>query len=85
MNDFSEACPYTRIAETTAVRIPSGATPKIILSRKLVDSLRNCFVTCSPKRVISGARSVAKLLVNSLHCAPGSAATSMARERIEKA
>jgi hypothetical protein len=53
------------MAETTAVRKPSGASPKMTLSRKPVLSLRNCLVTCSPKRVMSGARSVAKLSAKS--------------------
>jgi hypothetical protein len=41
MADFSAAVPYTRTSETTAVKMPSGATPRIILSRKPVGSLKN--------------------------------------------
>ncbi|KAL4901362.1 hypothetical protein BDW74DRAFT_85948 [Aspergillus multicolor] len=47
--------PQMRMTETTAVRIPSGHSAKIRLSRRLVDSARNCFVSRSPKRATSGA------------------------------
>lgn len=43
------------MTDTTAVRIPSGAKAKMILSRRLMDSERNCLVSLSPKRVIKGA------------------------------
>lgn len=39
----------------------------MMLSQMLVDSLRNYFETCSPKRTMIGARSVAKLFVKSSH------------------
>jgi hypothetical protein len=51
--------------DTMAVMIPRGPTAKMTVSRMVVDSLRNCLVTCSPKREMMGARSVAKLLPNS--------------------
>lgn len=55
MNARSVEFPQTRMTETTAVKIPRGEKAKIKLSRRLVDSERNCFVRRSPKRVISGA------------------------------
>jgi hypothetical protein len=65
--------------------MPSGATPKMMLSRKLVDLLKNCFVTCSPKRMMIGVMSVAKLLVNLFYgWVPGSAAASGAKQRNAK-
>ena len=37
------------------------------LSKLEVDSLRNCFVTSSPNKVIKGAKSVERLLTKSLN------------------
>lgn len=51
----SDEPPQTRIRETTAVKTPSGDRAKMTLSRRLIDSERNCLVSRSPKRVISGA------------------------------
>ncbi|KAB8260257.1 hypothetical protein BDV32DRAFT_123403 [Aspergillus pseudonomiae] len=41
MNARREGLPQTRMAETVAVKIPSGARAKIKLSRRLIDSERN--------------------------------------------
>jgi hypothetical protein len=62
MNALRERLPQTRIAETTAVRIPIGRRANITRSRVVVDSLSHCFVTASPNNVMIGARSVARLL-----------------------
>jgi hypothetical protein len=43
------------MAETTAVKIPSGARAKMKTSRDEMDSERNCVVTLSPNRVMRGA------------------------------
>lgn len=57
--------PETWMAATTAVITPSGARQKRRLSRSDIDSLKNCLVTCSPKRVRIGASSMPILLVKS--------------------
>ena len=57
--------PLTRIAPTIAVIIPNGAMAKIILSVQPIESAMNCFATFSPNKARSGAKSVAKLLLNS--------------------
>lgn len=67
----------TRMQDATTVIIPRP-NAKVIAPIVVVYSLRNRFVTCSPKRAITGARSVAKLLANrpkvslvigTMHCA----------------
>jgi len=60
----------TLIAETTVVMIPSGPTASRIWSAQPSDILRNCFVTCSPNSVRSGARSLPRLLMNSSPAKP---------------
>ena len=55
MKARKEGLPDILMAETTAVRMPKGRSAKMMLSNGLSDSLRNCLVTCSPKRVIIGA------------------------------
>lgn len=55
MNARRDEFPETRMTETTAVKIPKGATEKRKLSRILVDSDKNCLLSRSPKRDIRGA------------------------------
>lgn len=55
MNARRDELPQTRITDTTAVKTPSGERAKIILSRRLMDSERNCLVSRSPNKVIRGA------------------------------
>jgi len=47
------------------VIMPSGPTARRILSAHPSDMVRNCFVTCSPKRVRRGARSLPRLFMKS--------------------
>lgn len=65
MRAFSLFPPPTRMALTMVVMIPSGPIARRTLSAQLMLILRNCLVTCSPKRVSSGARSLKRLLEKS--------------------
>jgi hypothetical protein len=53
------------MALTMTVMIPRGPIARRILSAWLKLMLKNCFVTCSPKRVRRGARSLKRLFENS--------------------
>jgi hypothetical protein len=54
-NALREELPHTLITDTTEVKTPSGERAKMTLSRVLMDSERNCFVSRSPNNVIKGA------------------------------
>lgn len=54
-NALREELPHILITETTEVKTPSGESAKMTLSRVLMDSERNCFVSRSPNKVIKGA------------------------------
>jgi hypothetical protein len=55
--------PPIRIALTTAVKTPKGAVEKRMQSAVPESWLKNCLLTCSPKRVRSGARLLITLAV----------------------
>ncbi|KAI9374754.1 hypothetical protein BJX61DRAFT_496689 [Aspergillus egyptiacus] len=67
MNARREGGPRTRMADMTVVMTPNGAIANITTSSRERHSLRYCFVGASPKRVMKGARSVARLLAKSSH------------------
>jgi hypothetical protein len=54
-NALREELPQILITDTTAVKTPSGERANMTLSRVLIDSERNCFVSRSPNKVIRGA------------------------------
>lgn len=54
-NALRDELPHILITDTTAVNTPSGERAKMTLSRALIDSDRNCFVSRSPNKVIKGA------------------------------
>lgn len=62
IRDFMKLFPPTRMADTMIVIIPMGAIPSRIVSTIPMLVPRNCFVTPSPKRVSSGAKSKKALL-----------------------
>lgn len=57
---------------------PSGAIAKSMLSAHPMDSLKNCFATCSPNNARIGARSLKRLFARS---SPSSARTEGMREQ----
>jgi hypothetical protein len=70
MNARRDGGPVTRIADTTAVMTPNVAIANMTVSPGDRHSLRYCFVGASPKSVMKGERSVARLLEKSSHQPP---------------
>lgn len=62
---LSHRYPAIRMALTTIVMIPIGAAARMILSAHPIDRERNCFVACSPKRVMIGPTLVPMVLIMS--------------------
>lgn len=55
-----------RMALTMTVINPMGPTASMILSGHPIDTERNCFVGCSPKRSSSGPMDVPTVLMKSV-------------------
>lgn len=64
--DLSTRDPPMRMALTTMVMIPIGPVASKMLSAHPIDRDTNCFVACSPKRVIRGAMVVPMRLIKSV-------------------
>jgi hypothetical protein len=69
--------PLTLIALTITVIIPRGPMARSTSSAQPILMLRNCLVTCSPKRVRRGARSEKRLLENSSPANPSPVGNGM--------
>ena len=54
-----------RIALTTMVMMPIGPTASNMLSAHPIEEERNCFMACSPKRVMSGPTDELTVLIKS--------------------